>query len=277
MPKYDLTPPPGTGAVPDRIAATFSEGAPEIPAAPEGTTTLPGASTKQLNFLTSLLQERDLPADAARALGERVANQRLLNEDHGDCTPPLAVNGLTKRRASEFISRLLERPHRADRPTERKRDDATPQRDLPTPEEVPAGHYAVKNADGELRFYRLWRGDRNPNYVVLSVQHSDDFTEVRPFAAAVAIIKKIAEDSGAAARLYGRHLKRCSRCGRTLTNRISRLLDIGPVCGGHHYNEEIWEQMRSQAREALRAAGLDPDADVEDTDDLDAIRATLGL
>jgi hypothetical protein len=271
---YDLTPPPGSEPAPANVNLGYEEAA--------GTTTLPGASNKQLNYLTSLLQERDLGEEARDALSKRVAVQILINEEHGDCSPPLAAPGLTKRRATEFIGRLLEQPKRPRELPKREgaaRDIVGEHHDktLPTPDQVPAGYYAVKNNQGELRFYKLWRGDRNPNYVKLYVQHSDDFTLVQPFPAAKTIIRQIAADPAAAARLYGRHLKHCSRCNRTLTNRISRLLDIGPVCGGHFYDEEIWNRIRASARAALEAAGLDPDADVEDTDDLDAIREAAGL
>lgn len=261
---YDLTEPPGS-------SATDS---------PTGTTTLPGASNKQLDFLRRLCDDREIPAEARKALVERIANQQMLNDDHGDCTPPLAVNGLVKRRASEFISRLLERPKALRQAGQVTTRDIIGEHHYKSPssDDLPAGHYAIKNAEGQLRFYHLWRGDRNPNFVKMYVEHGPNDSEI-PFASFEfkAIIKSIAEDPAAAARLYGRHIGACSRCAKRLTNRISRLLDIGPVCGGHFYDEEIWKAMKRNARQALRDAGLDPDADVEDTDDLDRIRDAASL
>lgn len=269
MRKYDLTPPPG---------------APTSPAAadPEGTTTDPGASNAQLKFLRGLCDEREIDDAARESLLTRVAVQQELNDKHGDCAPPLAVAGLTKRRASEFIGRLLEKPKRL------RRSNSDPARDIigehhprytpPGPDDLPAGRYAVKNKDGQLRFYRVARGTRNKAMVWLHLEHGNDSTEIRFSSPEFrGIIGLIAEDPLKAARLYGRHRKTCSECGRGLTNRVSRLLDIGPVCGGHHCDPAIWEQMKATAREALRAAGLDPDQDVEDTDDLDRIREEAGL
>jgi hypothetical protein len=254
---YELTTPPGASP---------------SPAVPDGTTTAPGASNAQLTYLSALLQSRDLPEEARDALSKRVGAQILLNEEQGDRTPPLTVAGLTKERASNFISRLKDRPPRHDRAT-------GPSNDLPSPEVLPAGHYAVKNEDGQLRFYHLKRGTRNPRMIWLHVEHGPDSTEI-PFKTAKAIIGQIVYGPGGplgAARLYGRHIGRCSECYRRLTNRVSRLLDIGPVCGGHRSDPEIWKDTVRRAREALRASGLDPDADVEDTDDLDRIRELAGL
>jgi hypothetical protein len=274
---YDLTDPPGTpspspGAA-ARAAALEAASAPS-PAVSVGTTTAPGASNAQLNYLTALLQSRDLPEEARDALSKWVGVQILLNEEHGDRTPPLAAAGLTKQRASDFIARLKDRPHRHDQPTTRSTD-------IPPVAALPSGHYAIKNAEGQIRFYRVWRGTRNPNYIQLYVEHGPDETEIRYGSPEFKVIlgSIVYGDGGAlaAARLYGREIGCCSECRRRLTNRVSRLLDIGPICGGHRCDPEIWKDMVRRAREALAAAGLDPDADGEDTDDLDRIRELARL
>lgn len=258
---YQLTPPPGVSAPSSPSSAPI----------PEGITTEPGASNKQLAYLASLCQSREFDHDARVRLTARIAVQLELNEEHGDCEPPLGVAGLTKTRAHDFIARLRAKPQRSCSHT-------GPATNLPGLFDLPAGHYAIKNADGQLRFYNVWRGNRNANYIRLHVEHGPNDSEI-PFGTPEfkAILKTIAEDAHAAARLYGRHIGACSNCNRRLTNRVSRLLDIGPVCGGHTCDEAIWTDMKARARQALRDAGLDPDADVEDTDDLDAIREAAGL
>ena len=257
---YDLTQPPG---------------APSAPSA--GTTTAPGASNRQLKFLSDLAVQREIAEDARKLLLDRIDLQVAYNAAEGDCAPPRDREGLTKTRASDFIERMLKLPQRRlNRDPERKRDIVTDHAPLPGPDRLPAGHYAVKNADGQIRFYRLKRGTKNPNMIWLHVEHGDSDTEI-PFHAAKPIILKIAVDPLAAARLYGDQIGACSNCGRRLTNRVSRLLNIGPICGGHLCDEDIWRGMVRRAREALAAAGLDPDADVEDTDDLARIREQARL
>jgi hypothetical protein len=278
---YQLTPPPGASE--------------------------PGASSKQLDYIADLLAKREIPREEARAaMLARVEAQRELNREHGDCAVPPGRVGLTKQRATECIKRLLAMPERPLRRTPRAelRDRSAEAGQLraghaPGPDAVPAGHYAIKLActcpggarpesstvhvsscnAGQLRFYRLWRGDRNPNFIKLYLQHGTSETEI-PFRAAKGIVQAILDANPfEAARTYGKQIGSCSnpKCGRRLTNRISRLLGIGPVCGGHMCSPDIWAGMKRRARQALLDAGLDPDADVEDTDDLDAIRAAAGL
>lgn len=259
------------------VPAEFGGTPPEQPEqAPESASpayTTPGASFKQLDYLASLAEGRELSEEAREQLLARVHDQRRANEERGDCAPE--PEGVSKRRASEFIGRLLDLPKRIP-PSPEPGATRFQFNDAPSPEKVPAGYYAVKNPDGELRFYRVKRGTRNPTRFWVHVLHGPEESEL-PYPAGLTILKKIAEDPAGAARTYGREIKSCSRCARRLTNRISRLLDIGPVCGGHFYDEAIWDEMREKARAALAAAGLDPDADVEDTDDLDAIRERAGL
>lgn len=291
---YDLTDPPGTPTA-RQIAGheAYAPGADSLSAEinqPDDTG-LPGASNRQLNYLTALLQQREMPEAARDSLSARVGAQINLNEEFGDCCAPLNRPGITKRRASEFIKRMLKQPHRCDKPTKASSD-------LPSPEVLPAGHYAVKVPcscpggarpeggvhipscnGGQLRFYHLKRGTRNPRRFWLYIEHGPDETEI-PFQAAKTILGQIVFGPGGplgAARLYGRQIGSCGKCKTRLTNRVSRLLDIGPICGGHMCDPEIWADMKRRAREALVEAGLDPDSDVEDTDDLARIRELAGL
>jgi hypothetical protein len=256
-----------------------------LPTADEAEYTLPGATNRQLDYIASLLQQREVKPETAAALGPKIAVQFVANEERGDSAP--AVDGISKKRASESISKLLALPKRRNelpaRPA-KTRDIVAETRsqtvaDRITPEKVPAGHYAVDNEAGELRFYAVWWAPITPGrdpFFKVYVEHGPDDSEV-PFKSALTILRKIAEDPRAAALRYGREIKSCSSCGKRLTNRISRLLDIGPVCGGRFYSEDDWKARKATARDALRAAGLDPKADAEEGDDLDAIREQAGL
>jgi len=97
---------------------------------------------------------------------------------------------------------------------------------------VPAGRYAVENAEGKLGFYRVSRPEsgRWAGKTFVNVQASDDEYPVRGAAAVGSILTKIAVDPAAAAQRYGQEIGRCSRCGRTLTDEISRAAGMGPDC-----------------------------------------------
>jgi hypothetical protein len=166
-----------------------------LPTADEAEYTLPGATNRQLDYIASLLQQREVKPETAAALGPKIAVQMVANEERGDSAP--AVDGISKKRASESISKLLELPKRRN--------------------ELPA----------------------------------------RPAKT--------------------REIGACSVCGKRLTNSLSRLLDIGPVCGGRFWDEGDWKVIKVRGRDALRSAGLDPKADAPEGTDFDAIREQAGL
>lgn len=98
--------------------------------------------------------------------------------------------------------------------------------------DVPEGRYAVENADGELRFYKVdrptegrWRG-----YTFVNVQASDDLHPIRNRAERERILAAIGADVQGAMLRYGREIGKCGHCGRTLTNEESREYGIGPIC-----------------------------------------------
>lgn len=158
--------------------------------------------------------------------------------------------GVPVRRASDIIDGLKKLPTREN----------IVRRQNPEAANVPAGRYAVENEDGELRFYRLWVG--KTGYMKLYVLHGPDSSEI-PYPAMVAILKKI-EQVGVreAAIRFGLEIGACSNCGRRLTNRISRELGIGPVCGGRMFGDEFSEMVSSK-RAAIVLRGDDPDEELE--------------
>jgi len=165
---------------------------------------------KQTAFVRSLLAEREGNEDAEKIRG-------ALNEWR-------TSGKLTKKVMSYSIDSLLKIPKNV----------------TPTPAAVvevegpPAGRYAIENAEGELRFYQVdkptegrWAGR-----TFVKVQASDNLHPIRG-QAAEAIIAKIALNPLEASKAYGRVIKSCGRCGRTLTDTApggSIEQGIGPIC-----------------------------------------------
>jgi uncharacterized protein DUF6011 len=155
------------------------------------------------------------------ALIERLVAERALPVEHAAWVAQVLATGLTGHQASAIIDRLLALPMRAT---------AAPA-DMP---EVPAGRYAVPNADGELRFYVVDRpGDdsRWAGRTFLSVLASNEKHAVRGTAAR-SILATIAEDAEGAMLRYGQEVGRCGHCNRLLTDADSRARGIGPICAG---------------------------------------------
>lgn len=165
------------------------------------------ATDKQVNYIRSLIDEREVSDESRAAADKRIEE------------------GISKAAASEWIERLLSLP--------RRRKPKTESRNAPLPD-VPAGRYAVDNEDGDLRFYVVDRPTegRWEGWIFLSVQASDEKHPIKGFAAKREILRKIAVDPAAASRRYGQELGHCGVCGRTLTNEVSREIGIGPICAG---------------------------------------------
>lgn len=195
---------------------------------------------KQERFLDSLLTDRVCPEQNAKDLRHRMET------------------GLSKDDASKAISWLLDQPRKDGGSIDRAPA-------APDPEVLPAGRYAIENEEGDLRFYKLWRGDRKPTYFKLYVLHGPDDSEV-PFRSALSILGKIVEAGpGECAIRFGHEIGECSTCGARLTNNLSRELGIGPVCGGRFYPDETWTERKAEARADLRARGIDPAASYDPT------------
>jgi phosphoglycolate phosphatase-like HAD superfamily hydrolase len=160
--------------------------------------------------------------------------------------------GVPVPRASDIIKRLKALP---------VRDNIVRSQNSTLPD-VPAGRYAIENADGELRFYHLWVS--NNGYVKLYLLHGPDSSDV-PRPAMISILEKIkATGPAECAARFGIEIGACSNCGRRLTNRLSRELGIGPVCGGRWYGDDDWKAIKQKKRDEIVARGDDPDEEVED-------------
>lgn len=187
---------------------------------------VPMATDKQLDYLSSLAVERDISEEARTELLRRIE-----------------AKDIAKRRASEFISRLLEKPKLAQSlprvgqwaPGEMcGTDEAWAMRKGSLI--VPRGSYAIATdklpgeAVNQTNFYSVWI-NKVDDEVRWSVKQriSDDLIKL-PRARQYDVLNVISTDPGGAAAAYGHLIGKCGICGRGLTNDESRERGIGPVC-----------------------------------------------
>lgn len=115
-------------------------------------------------------------------------------------------------------------------------------------EEPPAvcpGRYAVVH-NGELKFYRVrvnapkegkWAGRVFVNVYVMA---SDEEHRLQDVGTAEEVLDLIRVDPQAAAQRYTDELGKCSECGRTLTDEISRSIGRGPICDAKFSAKMPW-------------------------------------
>jgi hypothetical protein len=203
--------------------------------------TLDPATDKQANYIKALIEDRDVPESWLLEI------KRLVEE------------GLKKGKAGEIISALKTRPITV-------RDDRSINR--PTLRDLPPGRYAVQTGDEEndLTFYRVVErhdiNNRERKYKIMLVVAGprEHYISGPPMYAAVKRI--VRAGVGDSATLYGKTIGRCSICHTQITNRLSRELGIGPVCGGRVYDD--WDSRVTAARDGLLMRGLDPTENVGD-------------
>ena len=171
--------------------------------------------------------------------------------------------GMSKSKASELITWFKARedkPQHEQEAAERqgRLEDLEWQKPL---YELPAGRYAIENSKGELRFYNKWERKDKSRFALYVM--FGPYEAKLPRRAQVAIAQKIM-DAGyrECALRFGAEIGWCSNCGRRLTNRISRELSIGPVCGDRMFDDS-WAAMRDEARAQIIARGEDPDETIE--------------
>lgn len=162
--------------------------------------------------------------------------------------------GMSRDKASELIDWFLKQK---DKPRE-EQPGQDPNSALM---KLAPGRYAIENNQGELRFYQLWEGHGKKVhrlYVMFG-----PYEAKLPMRTQEIIAQKILDaDPRQCALRFGAEIGSCSNCGRRLTNRISRELSIGPICGGRIFEDE-WKAMEREAREAIIARGEDPEEEVD--------------
>ncbi len=187
------------------------------------TTTLRRASEKRVQFISDLLDRKNLFASVAffEKVNAMDSGELKMYVDH---LKERAAE-VSMQRASEMIETLKALP---DNPAAAERGTGAD----PAQTEVPAGHYAVTGDDGTTDFYRVDKPEKGKwkGYTFVKLQLSDDYQNM-PRATAAGILKKIeAAGPREAAIRYGHELGACAICNRTLTNPDSISAGIGPVC-----------------------------------------------
>lgn len=99
--------------------------------------------------------------------------------------------------------------------------------------------FAVPTEDGAINNLAFWwitrgRGDREGMFFLRQVIGGQGPVRVRMTPEAmIAVARKALVNPAEAMATYGREIGSCGRCGRELTNEISRAAGIGPECRKH--------------------------------------------
>lgn len=194
------------------------------------------ASERQVNYITGLVRSRQVSESWLVRIKE------------------LTERGLTKGDAGKIIQALKPLPVIVGK------DDTA--KNNPTIQDVPPGRYALQTGpdENDLSFYRVIERDDKEHtgrkYRIM-VQIAGPNETMLKYGQANDIARKIIRAGlGDAAALYGHKVGRCAICHTRITNRVSRELGIGPVCGGRVY--EDWEVRVDTAWNKLQMQGLDP-------------------
>jgi len=217
----------------------------------EAVSGVPKITEKQRSFLLDLIAKKQVkPEHEGRV--DLIMKCLRISEDPEEY-------GMSRDKASELITWYLKQP---DKPREEQ----------PTSNEdaermligVPPGRYAVESDAGELRFYSVWQSQDKKRLRVY-VCHGPDESSLKYHKTMLGVLKKIKADGiRKAAIRYGMEIGACSNCGRRLTNRISRALGIGPICGGRMFGEDTWKDEVKATRADIKAQGFDPDENLDD-------------
>lgn len=202
------------------------------------------ATDPQKRYIIALIEGREVP----KAWLERIKEYE--SQPHG----------ILKGTASDIIVALKKLPYKQDKRA--VAGDRT--KNNPSHEDVPAGRYAIQTGDDEndLTFYRVKRPYKNRPEVFFIDIIAGPNSHPQTFGRAQKILKDIYRlGAGDAAILYGQRIGRCSVCHTQITNRVSRELGIGPVCGGRFFPD--WKERVNTARTSLIEQGLNPDENVE--------------
>lgn len=202
------------------------------------------ATDKQIAYIDSLIRERD--------------TRSLSDEQRAFCESWLTEGPVrpSRKKASAIIETLLDLPKYQD-------GGKLEHMDQRLAVGVPAGRYAVENDEGELRFYKVWVSKAG-NRLNVYVEHGPDESDLKYQNTVMSILNKIkAAGVRQCAIRYGMEIGACSNCGLRLTNRISRELGIGPVCGGRMFGDGFKVEVKAKRAE-IKARGEDPNEMLDD-------------
>jgi len=215
----------------------------------------PKITPNQRGFLLDLIAKKQVKPDQEGKI-DLIMKCLRISEDPEEY-------GMSKSKASELITWFLKQD---DKPKERFEDGSTMMGFMKQrfEMEVPSGRYAVDNDQGELRFYNVWVS-RDKMRLNVYVAHGPEDSNLKYQQTVMGVLRKI-KDAGIreAAIRYGMEIGSCSNCGRRLTNRISRELGIGPICGGRMFGEADWKDEVKTKRQEIMLRGEDPDEELDD-------------
>jgi len=231
------TPSPGTAA---EVTGEALSGEPKITA-------------PQRSFLLDLIGKKKVKPDQEGKL-DLIMKCLRISEDPEEY-------GMSKSKASELITWFLKQP---DKPREEQVKNLGPAMTA-----LPTGRYALpkagtKEEDNEIRFYHCWQHRVQKTDKRLYVMFGPSDARL-PDNQAEAVANLIVNKHGIrdCAIRYGMEIRECSNCGRRLTNRISRELGIGPICGGRMFGKDEWDVEVKAKRKEIIARGENPDEELE--------------
>jgi hypothetical protein len=206
----------------------------QVPEQPPPAWTLEPASARQMNYIEGLVRTRQIPQNWLLRIKE------------------LTERGLTKGDAGKIIQAVKPLPILPGA------DDTA--KNSPTLQDVPPGRYCVQTGpeENDLSFYRIKElpADSGGTYKIILQIAGPQEHMLKGQAAKDAAKRIVRAGIGDSAALYGHKVGRCAICHTRITNRVSRELGIGPVCGGRVY--EDWETRVDRAWASLQDRGLDP-------------------
>ena len=93
------------------------------------------------------------------------------------------------------------------------------------------GHYALKDANGIPKFYRLTHGTNQwKNYIFIQYQAGDEYFDIKNPTIVKNLINIFKLNPLASMALYGAEIGKCAICSRTLTDDLSIKRGIGLIC-----------------------------------------------
>jgi Family of unknown function (DUF6011) len=176
------------------------------------------ASEKQVNYIKSLAQDRDLSGLTPEQ------NAALITDGY--------LETLNNNQVNEILSLLKQLPY----PPKDPAPVGTSNKEGGGSTEVMAARYFIVDpTDNVEKFIHVQKPEppsKWVGYTFVSVRASDDLYPIKDKTHREAILAEIAKDPVTAMNLYGIKLGVCGMCGRTLTQRDSRLRGLGPICAG---------------------------------------------
>lgn len=205
------------------------------------------ATDRQRSYLATLVETREVPKEWLERLKDY--------EESGTLTKGVAGKAITSIQALPWKEKAVKDGNMRSIPK-------------PTWKDVPAGYYAIPAQDpspgaNDIYFYKVWKPKDKEDYGQLYRVIGPDVQRM-PWRQEPEVLKAIVRFGvGNAAILYGQKIGRCSKCHRRLSNRVSRELAIGPICGGRYFPDDWYERV-TNARQAITERGEDPDEKIVD-------------